>query len=70
MKSLSVNHLKKDTKRASLYRILLGIHHHHFLKKVKAKVFIKSYPSNTDKNKELFRHNKRREDVTVRNLNV
>lgn len=70
MKSLFVNHLKKDINRASRLKIQLGIHHLLFHRKVRVKAFIKFYLSSIDKNKAWSRLNKKREDVTVRNLNV
>mgnify|MGYP000901855247 FL=1 len=71
MRNLFGNLLRKDTKRASQYKILLGIHLHLFLKEVRAKkVFIKFCLKNTDSRKGSFKHNKKKEDVIAKNLNV
>lgn len=57
-------------KKASQFKIQLEIHHRPFLKEVRAKVFIKFCLKNTDSNKGQLKHNKKKEDATVKNLSV
>lgn len=70
-KNLFGNLLRKDTKRAFQYKILLEIHLHPFLKGVRAKkAFIKFYLKNTDSSKGSLKHNKKKEGAIAKNLNV
>lgn len=69
-KNLLGNHLKKDIKKASRYKIRSEIHHLHSPKKAKAKVFIKFYHNNIDNSKGLWKLNKNNLVVIVKDPSV
>lgn len=70
MNNLFVNPLKKDTNKASQFKIQLEILPLLFPKKVKAKVFTKFCLNNIDNKKVLWRHNKKNQAAIVKDQNA
>lgn len=70
MRNLFENHSKRDMKRVSQFKILSAIHHPHFHRKAKVKVFTKYCPLNIGNKRGLLKRNRKNLGVTARDLNV